>query len=389
MVNHQHEVLGVKMIVFDTSALSSDNEWKHILGALHDDGYLLYCSSSKNYNHVLQLLNQHQITEYFSMVLSRDQIKKPKPSPETYYKCCLAAGLSTKEVMIIDASQDGKQSARASGCHLFKPETVTLDAIKEQIQLINEFEGNNPVITVWQQHVQVIVPLAEHDDAFIKAGFAPLVEVNGKLMLQNMVQNLNMSADFIFVVSHEMCEKYKLKYFLESLDENSKSKIVFFEGKTPTVGAQVLACADVLDPNEPVIVTSCSQYLEWDSNAFLYALANPSVDGGVLTFQNQHPRYAFVSLDERGWIVDADLHKPISLNACAGIFHFKKAKHLIKYTSTAVARGLDTVDRFGIVYAFREAVKDGKKIRNYQCRRMWELSSPKDVDYFHMVSKVQ
>lgn len=205
-------------------------------------------------------------------------------------------------------------------------------------------------------------------------------------MMQTLVENLNMKAQFVFLVSKAMYEKYNLKYFLESLVEN-KCKIVVPEIHPTTTCAQILACRDEINLDEPVIVTSCSQFLEWDSNAFLYSLANPVVDGGILTFQNSHPRYAYINLDNRGWVTGAELHKSISSNACAGIFHWKKAFDLFKYASIVVTKGIDSGDKFGVILAYAEAVKDGKRIKNYQCRRMWELSTPKDLDYFHMIQK--
>lgn len=213
------------------------------------------------------------------------------------------------------------------------------------------------------------------------------MEVNGRLMLQNLVENLNMTTQLIFVLSREMYEKHNMKYFLETLSTDP-IKLVLVDKVEKTemkFCAQILASKGVVDLNQPVIVTSCSQFLEWDSNSFLYSLANPLVDAGLLTFQNTHPRYAYVSLDERGWVTGCELFKPISSHACAGIFYWKNAFDLYKYCAIVVTKGIDTFDKFSVILAYREAVKDGKRIKNYQCRRMWELSTPTDLDYFHMV----
>ena len=195
-----------------------------------------------------------------------------------------------------------------------------------------------------------------------------------------------MNAQFIFMVSRKMHDKYNLKFFLESIVDGDSKIVVFEEDSDPqTLCAQILASRDVIDPDAAVIVTACSQFIEWDSNAFLYSLANPAIEGGVLTFQNTHPRYAYVNLDRRGWVTGAELHKSITNNACAGIFHWKKAKDLLKYASVVVTKGIDTKDKYGVILAYNEALKDGRRIKNYQCRRMWELSTPKDLEYFHMI----
>lgn len=206
-------------------------------------------------------------------------------------------------------------------------------------------------------------------------------------MLQNFVENLNMEMTLIFVIDKIMYEKYNMKYLLENLFENLVKTVLVDSSDFSTSCSQILACKEFLDTDVPVVVTNCTQYLEWDSNSFLYSLANPMVDAGVLTFQNTHPRYAYVGMDKRGWVTRSELYKPFSLTACAGVFYWKKSKDLLKYCSLVVAKGRDVQNKYGVALAMDEAIKDGKRIKSYECRRMWELSTPKDLEYFHMVQQ--
>ncbi|KAJ3349654.1 hypothetical protein HDU91_006365 [Kappamyces sp. JEL0680] len=338
------------MIVFDSESIESA---KAIIPTLSRDGYILACASDNSYSALQEQLISAQLANYFNLLITKDQ-----------------------------GSLD------------------SLDAIRGEIDLINEVQKANPVITSWQQSVQVIVPISDLNDPFVSAGYgypgeqasltlAPLIEVDGKLMLQNLVNNLNMNAFFIFVVTKTMYTKYTMKYLLETLSTNPVKIVVIDDEKYPGMPmcAQILMCKDALDPEIPVIVTSCTQLLEWDSNSFLYSLANPMVDAGVLTFQNRHPRFSFVSLDNRGWITDCKMNQPFSNNACAGIFYWKRVFDLIKYSSLVVSKGQDSLNKYGPLLAMKEALKEGKKIKNYECRRMWELSTPNDLSYFHLVQK--
>ena len=43
--------------------------------------------------------------------------------------------------------------------------------IRSEIEKIDEVQGSNPLITTWQNRVQIIVPLSNDNDAFVKAGY--------------------------------------------------------------------------------------------------------------------------------------------------------------------------------------------------------------------------
>jgi len=214
-----------------------------------------------------------------------------------------------------------------------------------------------------------------------------LVEVDGQLMIQACIKNLNINAQLIFVVSKKCFDRYQLKYLLETLSEDVVKIVVADTDANPNIGqcCQILLCKDYLDLEKPVLVAQCTQLLEWDSNTFLYSLANPAVDGGVLTFLNSHPRYSYVNMNENGWIVEADMKKPISTNALAGVFYWKRGFDLIKYSALVVAKGKDSLEKYASILAIDECIRDGLRFKSIKCRRMWEWSNPNDLDYYLMV----
>ena len=68
----------------------------------------------------------------------------------------------------------------------------------------------------WQGgKLNILIPMAGAGSRFTKAGYTfpkPLIEVNGKPMIQPVVENLNIEATHVFVVRKEHYEKYNLKY---------------------------------------------------------------------------------------------------------------------------------------------------------------------------------
>jgi FMN phosphatase YigB (HAD superfamily) len=172
-IKRQHEILAIKMLVLDTTVLEDSQyaSWNKSISELAGMGLKVSCTSSLPYKEAMSIVSKAGIAEFVDFLITSCQTKQKKPSPEIFYKACLNAGLSPKEVLIFDKSVDGSLAAKRSGCHLYKPKQFLADDILYEIKKIDEVQGANPLITSWQQTVQVIVPIFDPKDAFIQAGY--------------------------------------------------------------------------------------------------------------------------------------------------------------------------------------------------------------------------
>lgn len=170
VIKRQSEALTIKLVVFDVSVLEiASKNITSIVTELSRD-YKVACTSDYSYQKTLETLVYVGINAKFDLILAANQIKRQKPSPEIYYRTCLNFGFSPKQVLVLDSSDFGRNSCLSSGCHLYEG-LMDLDHIFNQIDLIHEIQEANPLITQWQQNVQVIIPLFGLEDEFIKSGF--------------------------------------------------------------------------------------------------------------------------------------------------------------------------------------------------------------------------
>ena len=107
-----------------------------------------------------------------------------------------------------------------------------LDLTYRCTKVIDSANKKSNIRPKWQGgDMNVLIPMAGAGSRFEKAGYTfpkPLIEVNGKPMIQVVVENLNIDAKHIFIVQKEHYEKYNLKYLLNlSFWRTSNS---FFEG---------------------------------------------------------------------------------------------------------------------------------------------------------------
>lgn len=89
------------------------------------------------------------------------------------------------------------------------------------------------------------------------------------------------------------------------------------------------------------------------------------LDGGTVTFRSVHPRYSFVRLDERQMVVEAAEKHPISDNATAGFYYFRKGSDFVKAAKAAIRKDARHNDMFYVCPVYNELVLEDKKIGVY------------------------
>src|SRR3989344_1730241 len=122
--------------------------------------------------------------------------------------------------------------------------------------------------------------------------------------------------------------------------------------------------------------------MEWDSNEFMYSMIADQVDGGVLTFENSHPKWSYARLDENGFLAEVKEKEVISNEATIGIYYWKKGSDYVKYAEQMIGKNIRTNGEFYVAPAYNEAIKDGKKFKIFHIDRMFGLGTPEDLEYF-------
>jgi len=64
---------------------------------------------------VASVLRHHDLAQYFTHIVSGDDVADHKPSPEAYQLALQKAGLQPQEVLAFEDSQSGIDSAEAAG----------------------------------------------------------------------------------------------------------------------------------------------------------------------------------------------------------------------------------------------------------------------------------
>ncbi len=89
------------------------------LEALRAQGFPLACITNKSERFTLPLLDQMELSAYFSAVVSGDTLPKKKPDPLPLLHVCRKFGIAPGDMLMIGDSLNDAQAARAAGCPVF------------------------------------------------------------------------------------------------------------------------------------------------------------------------------------------------------------------------------------------------------------------------------
>ena len=86
-----------------------------VIGELSRRGVLLALASSSSSQNVNLFLESSGTRKFFKIILSGDDIKKPKPDPEIFQVARKSLGLQSSECLVVEDSENGIRSAKAAG----------------------------------------------------------------------------------------------------------------------------------------------------------------------------------------------------------------------------------------------------------------------------------
>ena len=364
--------------------MTYDERLRGILSKLKSQGYIICVASNSIRESVKMMLIRKGLLEYIDFFYSNQDVNKPKPSSEIYLKCMIKAGANPDETVIVEDSHIGRKAAQSSGatlCAVRDVDDVTYDHIKKHIDKVNNSVNLKPK---WQGgNMKVLIPMAGAGSRFEKAGYTfpkPLIDVEGKPMIQTVVDNLNIEAQHVFIVQKSHYEKYNLQQTLDQISPNCE--IVQVEGITEGAACTTLLAKKYINNDDPLVIANSDQYVGWDSNEFMYSMVGDSVDGGILTFKSTHPKWSYAKLGDDGFVCEVAEKKPISDIATVGIYYWKKGSDYVKYAEDMIKKDVRVNNEFYVCPVFNQAIEDNKKIKIFNVEKMWGIGTPEDLQVF-------
>jgi HAD superfamily hydrolase (TIGR01509 family) len=354
----------------------------NLLSKLKNDGFTIVCCSNSIKKTILIALSKIGIIEYFDDIISNEDVVNGKPHPDMYWKAMSKFSFLPEETLIIEDSPTGLLAAKRSSAYFMRvkdSKDFSYDIIKNEIN-----ERHKIMQPKWKdKKLNILIPMAGAGTRFQQAGYTfpkPLIDVNNKPMIQLVVENLNIDANYIFVVQKEHREKYNLDSMLNLICPGSK--IVEVDSVTEGAASTTLLAKEFIDNDNPLVMANSDQFLEWNSSEFMYKMSEQKCDGGIVTFTATHPKWSFAKVDEFGNVTEVAEKNPISNIASTGIYYWAKGSDYVKYAEQMIEKNIRVNNEFYVCPVFNEAIEDNKIIKTFNIEKMWGIGTPEDLNYY-------
>ena len=365
------------------SQLKPIDEIISLFKELEFQNYLIGVCSNSIRRTVLTALAKTELMEYCSVILSNEDVKNSKPHPEMYWKAMSMMGVLPENTLIVEDSPPGLLAAQRSRANYIRVDDPW-DVTREKI--LPNLKGKN-IVKKWKdENLNVLIPMAGAGSRFADAGYTfpkPLIEVRGKSMIQVVVDNIGLEANYHFVVLKEHREKYNLDTMLNLIAENCKVIEVDVFRLTEGAACTALLAKKFINNNQPLFFANSDQWVDWDPVEFMYKMQETKSDGGIVTFEANHPKWSFAKTNNDGIVTEVAEKKPISTNATVGYYYWKHGSDFVKYAEEMIRKNIRVNNEFYVCPVYNQAIEDGKIIRISRAKAMFFcLGTPEDLDYY-------
>jgi dTDP-glucose pyrophosphorylase len=233
--------------------------------------------------------------------------------------------------------------------------------------------------------MNILIPMAGEGSRFAKEGYTfpkPLIDVNGKPMIQAVVENINFNANYIFIVRKEHLIKYSgLEKTLNNIT-NNKCTIVPVDNLTQGAACTALLAKEYINNDVELLIANSDQIIDYNKQNFELLKKMTIVDAIVFCFNAVHPKWSFIKINENSYITEVAEKNPISNIATCGIYWYRKGLDFVKYSEQMIEKNIRVNNEFYIAPVYNELIKDNKKLIPFYVNEMHGIGTPEDLNFY-------
>lgn len=278
------------------------------------------------------------------------------------------------------------------------------------ITKINLRQHNNTLLPLFVEdlgrlmyiaNMQIIIPMAGSGERFRKAGYdmpKPLIEINGKPMIEYVVNLFPGEEKFLFICNTDHVKKSGLKDML--LELKPRATIVEIEPhkRGPAYSLTLDQTHKEIADNDEIIVNYCDFSMRWDYQKFKESVHKSQADSASVCYHGFHPHllgpnlYAGVRVDKNMRALEVQEKHSFTENKMdtwfqTGTFYFKSGSLLKKYSDRVIAENVRTGGEHYISHLFNFMIQDKCTSFVYPVEYFCQLGTPEDLEQYKQWSE--
>ena len=192
-----------------------------------------------------------------------------------------------------------------------------------------------------------------------------LAERDGQVLVERFVTACaGLRARLVFAVRTQDAKRFRLDNVIRLAAPNAA--IVPIGGETMGAACTALLCIEKIELDDELLILNSNELLAADYGDVAADFRARGLDAGLVVFPSLHPRYSYVQLDDDGMIVEAAEKNPISRNATAGFYWFRRGADFIAAAQAMIRKDAQVDDRFFISLVFNELVLEQRRLGVFQ-----------------------
>ncbi len=218
--------------------------------------------------------------------------------------------------------------------------------------------------------LNILIPLGGKSQFFGDSSYQfskHLAEVRGKPMIQLVLEPFLAIPEpkkFIFVIDPEDSAKFHLGNILR-LATDGNCQILVLHNHTQGAACSCLLAMDHINNEDELIIANGDQILDEPIKTVLDSFRARSLDCGVISFESLHPKWSYVRLDEQQRIVETAEKRPISKNAIAGFYYFKRGSSFVKAAMKSIEKDANVNGAYYVAPVINELVLENLNLGVY------------------------
>lgn len=232
--------------------------------------------------------------------------------------------------------------------------------------------------------------MAGRGGRFSAAGYTdpkPFIPVGSRPMIHWVIENIRPGRPhrFIFICLEEHLRTHpQIPEKLRALCPGCE--IVTVNTVTDGAACTVLLARDFIDSDNPLMLANSDQFVEAGIDDYLDKLDQDRVDGLIMTFWADHPKWSYCRMRPDGTVSEVVEKEVVSNVATVGIYNFARGRDFVAGADDMIARNLRVNGEFYVAPVFNLLIERGARVVTSDVGRaqagMHGLGTPEDLQQF-------
>lgn len=231
--------------------------------------------------------------------------------------------------------------------------------------------------------LNLIMPMGGGGTRFGNKGFElpkPLIEIYGKPFFFWATQSIlkyNDLQSLTFVVLQDHVDRFLIDRRIREFYPDAKIKMI--PDILPGAVLTCMAGAEELPPGQPVLFNDCDHLFTCQSfNEFCRREFPGELDGALLTFRSDDPKFSYVRYDDTGEICGTIEKKAVSSDAICGAYYFC-CRELFEQSAKAYLENC-SYSEFFMSGVYNILAQGNKKIGHFNTDRHVSFGTPEEYE---------